>query len=76
MTDLFPVSHAVANICEHFSRFGAPAESDSLYMRTAYEKIYLLCKKEPRPTTEEVLQAFAEVQKVPLTYGDIRTLYG
>jgi hypothetical protein len=71
----FSTRLAISNIVSYFEHYGNPGDSDSDYMRAAHQ-LYLLIKSSPQPTQEIILEEYNKLQKIPLTYVDILSLYG
>lgn len=66
---------AIQNIVEFFEKGRPPTETDSAYTKAAY-KLYEAATKKPRATNEELGKMFQELNKIPLSYFEMRSLYG
>jgi hypothetical protein len=78
LLDNFPFSirNMIIHILEFFDRNGSPSESSSTYFKEAF-KIYQAIRNPSEVKTFEIIeQLWKNLEKVPLTYGDIRALYG
>ena len=63
----------IANIVEFFDKYGEKTSESSEFMKAAYVLHKMVKDKKP---VEEIIKYAEELKKKPISYGDMRSLFG